>query len=50
MEGASGYFEFMQSKSFQNGRLKLIQYVISSGPEWQENRPFLEGKMPKTTG
>ena len=50
MEGAIRHFEFMQSKSFQNGPLKLIQYVISSGPEWQENSSFLEGKMPKTTG
>ena len=33
MEGAIRHFEFMQSKSFQNGPLKLIQYVISSGPE-----------------
>ena len=47
MESTSGHFEFMQAKSFQNGPLKLIQYVISSGPEYQENSSFLEGKMPK---
>ena len=47
MESASGHFEFMHTRSFQNEPLKLIQYVISSGPEWQENNSFLEGKMPK---
>lgn len=47
MESVSGHFEFMQTRSFQNGPLKLIQYVISSGPEWQENNSFLEGKMRK---
>lgn len=33
MESASGQFEFMQTKSFQDGPLNLVQYLISSGPE-----------------
>ncbi len=33
MESASGHFEFMQEKSYQDGPLKLIQYFVSSGPK-----------------
>ena len=33
MESAIDHFEFIQTKSFQDGPLKLIQYLISSGPE-----------------
>ena len=50
MESASGHFEFMQTKSFQDGPLKLVQYVVSSGPEWKEYNSFLDGKMPEKTG
>ena len=50
MESASGHFEFMQEKSYQNGPLKLVQYVVSSGPEWKEYNSFLDGKMPEKTG
>ena len=50
MESASGHFEFMQEKSYQNGSLKLVQYVLSSGPEWKEYNSFLDEKMPEKTG
>ena len=50
MESASGHFAFMQEKSYQNGPLKLVQYVVSSGPEWKEYNSFLDGKMPEKTG
>ena len=50
MESASGHFEFMQEKSYQNGPLKLVQYVVSLGPEWKEYNSFLDGKMPEKTG
>ena len=50
MESASGHFEFMQKKSYQNGPLKLVQYVVSSGPEWKEYNSFLDGMMPEKTG
>ena len=40
----------MQTKSFQDGPLKLVQYVVSSGPEWKEYNSLLDGKMPEKTG
>ena len=46
----SGHLEFMQEKSYQDGPLKLIQYFVSSGPEWKESASFLDGKMPEKTG
>ena len=50
MESASGHFEFMQEKSYQDGPLKLIQYFVSSGPEWKESASFLDGKLSEKTG
>ena len=50
MDVANGHFEFMQEKSYQDGPLKLIQYYISSGPEWKESASFLDGKTPEKTG
>ena len=50
MDVANDHFEFMQEKSYQNGPLKLVQYVVSSGPEWKEYNSFLDGKMPEKTG
>ena len=40
----------MQEQSYQDGPLKLIQYYISTGPEWKESASFLDGKMPEKTG
>ena len=40
----------MQEKSYRDGPLKLIQYYISSGPEWKESASFLDGKTPEKTG
>ena len=37
MDGVGGHLEFMQEKSYRDGPLKLIQYFISSGPEWKES-------------
>ena len=28
----------------------MIQYYVSSGPEWEESASFLDGKMPEKTG
>ena len=50
MDGVSGHLEFMQEKSYRDGPLKLIQYFISSGPEWKESASFLDGKTPEKTG
>ena len=49
MDVANDHFEFMQEKSYQDGPLKLIQYFVSSGPEWKESASFLDGKMPEKT-
>ena len=32
-EALDNHFEFMQTKSYKSGPLKLIQYYVSSGPE-----------------
>ena len=50
MENIHGHLEFMQEKSYREGPLKLIQYFISSGPEWKESSSFLDGKTPEKTG
>jgi len=50
MDNIEGHLEFMQEKSYRDGPLKLIQYFISSGPEWKESASFLDGKMPQKTG
>ena len=50
MDGVGGHLEFMQEKSYRDGPLKLIQYFISSGPEWKESASFLDGKTPEKTG
>ena len=50
MDVANGHFEFMQEKSYRDCPLKLIQYYISSGPEWKERASFLDGKTPEKTG
>jgi hypothetical protein len=50
MENIHGHLEFMQEKSYREGPFKLIQYFISSGPEWKESSSFLDGKMPEKTG
>ena len=50
MDVANGHLEFMQERSYQDGPLKLIQYYISSGPEWKESASFLDGKTPEKTG
>ena len=34
IDTVSGHLEFMQEKSYRDGPLKLIQYFVSSGPEW----------------
>ena len=49
MDGVGGHLEFMQEKSYRDGPLKLIQYFISSGPEWKESASFLDGKTPEKT-
>ena len=50
MDNIEGHLEFMQEKSYRDGPLKLIQYFISSGPEWKESSSFLDGKIPEITG
>jgi hypothetical protein len=42
--------EFMAAKCYRDGPLKLIHYFFSEGPEYEENRSWLEGKYPKKTG
>ena len=49
-EQMRGVYEFMETKSYKSGPLKLIHYSISSGPEWKENASFLDGKIPEKTG
>ena len=49
-EALDNHFEFMQTKSYKSGPLKLIQYYVSSGPEWKESASFLDGKMTEQTG
>ena len=45
------HFEYMKEKSYQEGELKLIQYLISESPEYVEDmQPWLEGRFPETTG
>ena len=39
--------EFMAAKCYRDGPLKLIHYFFSEGPEYEENRSWLEGKYPK---
>ena len=39
--------EFMAAKYYRDGPLKLIHYFFSEGPEYEENRSWLEGKYPK---
>ena len=50
IDTVSGHLEFMQEKSYRDGPLKLIQYFVSSGPEWKESASFLDGKTPEKTG
>ena len=42
-----GHYEFMETKSYREGPLKLIQYVISESPEYDGMDEFFEGKFPK---
>ena len=44
------HYEFMESKSYREGPLKLIQYVISESPEYDGMDEFFEGKFPSKTG
>ena len=50
IDTVSGHLEFMQVQSYRDGPLKLIQYFVSSGPEWKESASFLDGKIPQKTG
>ena len=45
-----GHYEFMESNSYREGPLKLIQYIISESPEYEGFNEFYEGKFPKKTG
>ena len=44
------HYEFMETKSYREGPLKLIQYVISESPEYDGMDEFWEGTFPKKTG
>ena len=51
------HYEFMREKSHTDGPLKLLQYSVSEGPEWENDgtyiaapAPFFDGQFPKTTG
>ncbi len=46
----SSHKEFMAAKCYREGPLKLLYYFFSEGPEYEENRSWLEGKYPKETG
>ena len=45
-----GHYEFMETKSYREGPLKLIQYVIFESPEYDGMDEFFEGKFPNKTG
>ena len=45
-----GHYEFMETKSYREGPLKLIQYVISESPEYDGMDEFWRGTFPKKTG
>ena len=44
------HYEFFETKSYREGPLKLIQYVISESPEYDGINDFFEGKFPSKTG
>ena len=50
MDGVGGHSEFMQEKIYRDGPLKLIQYFISSGPEWKKALHFLTGRHLRKPG
>jgi|TARA_A100001388_G_scaffold259087_1_gene226123 hypothetical protein len=45
-----GHMEFMKTKSYRDGPLKLIHYSISEGPEWNDQSRWHTGETPGTTG
>ena len=45
-----GHYEFMETNSYRDGPLKLIQYTISESPEYKGFNEFFEGKFPSKTG
>lgn len=45
-----GHYEFMKSKSYREGPLKLVQYVFSESPEYDGFSEFFDGKYLKKTG
>ena len=45
-----GHYEFMKNKSYREGPLKLVQYVVSESPEYAGLSEFFDGKYPKKTG
>ena len=44
------HYEFMETKSYREGPLKLIQYVISESPEYDGIDEVWQGAFPKKTG
>ena len=42
-----GHYEFMRNKSYREGPLKLVQYVVSESPEYAGFTEFFDGKYPK---
>ena len=45
-----GHMEFMKTKSYQDGPLKLIHYSVSESPEWSEKSRWHTTETPGTTG
>ena len=45
-----GHTEFMKTKSYQDGPLKLIHYSISEGPKWNDQSRWQTGETPGTIG
>ena len=45
-----GHMEFMKTKSYQEGPLKLIHYSVSESPEWSEKSRWHTTETPRTTG
>ena len=45
-----GHYEFMKNKSYREGPLKLVQYVVSESPEYEGFSEFFDGQYPKKTG
>ena len=47
-----GHREWMETKSYKEGPLKLLHYTFAEGPEYEEGQAisWAQGKYPKKTG